>query len=297
MNPPRLRPRFFFPSATLALALAGLALLSGGCAAFFGMSSQKTERASSVVSYLYPGQANPLPPTEVPVLRLPLRVGIAFVPSSNERGGHYGLGAGLTEVQKTALMQRVADEFKGRDYIQHIEIIPSTYLRAGGGFDNLGQVRALLGVDVVALVAFDQVQFTSEGFLSLAYWTIVGAYIFQGNQNDTQTLMEAAVYDIASRHLLFRAPGSGKVAGSAAAKYLGENLRADSSKSFDLATTELIANLKLQLDAFRERVKQSPGEVKIEHRPGYTGGGALGGVFAGALALLGLARWLARRCA
>jgi rhombotail lipoprotein len=241
----------------VSLAIAGTWLTSG-CAALFGLSSRKTERSSSVVAFLYPGKNNPLPPTTIPVLRLPLRVGVAFVPSGGERTGGYGFGSGMTELQKNTLLRRVADEFERRDFIQSIEVIPSTYLRAGGGFDNLEQVRALLHVDVIVLVAYDQVQFTNENMLSLAYWTIVGAYVFHGNQNDTQTLMEAAVYDIPSRHLLFRAPGTSQVKASAAAKYLSENLQADSATGFDLATTELIANLKVQLEEFRERARRSP---------------------------------------
>lgn len=288
-------PRFAFSRLAL-VGVASLALACAGCASFFGLSSHKTERSSSVVAFLYPGKDNPLPPTSIPVLHVPLRVGIAFVPSGDRRGsGNYAYGSGLTELQKTTLMKRVADEFRGRDYIQSIELIPTTYLRPGGGFDNLDQVRSLMNVDVVALVAYDQVQFTNENFLSLAYWTIVGAYVFKGNMNDTQTLMEAAVYDIPSRHLLFRAPGSSQVQASAAAKYVAANLQADSAKSFDLATTELIANLKAQLEDFRERVKRSPGEVQIERRAGYTGSGDFGGASVAALAALGAVAWLRRR--
>lgn len=279
MRPP-LPCRFAF-AAFLSLAVA---LLLGGCTAFYH-NGQRNQSASSVVGFLYPGKDRPLPPTSIPVLRLPLRVGIAFVPPSGDRG--YGSRFGLSEVQKNQLMQRVADEFKGREYIQSIEIVPSSYLRPGGGFDNLEQVRSLLGVDVIALVAYDQVQFTNENILSLAYWTIVGAYIFQGNKNDSQTLMEAAVYDISSRHLLFRAPGASQVQASSAAVYVDQNLRADSAKGFDLATDDLIKNLKVQLEDFRARVKASPGEVQIEHKPGYTGGGAMDGGFVAALLLLG----------
>ena len=43
--------------------------------------------------------------------------------------------------------------------------------------------------------------------------------------------------------------------------------------------------------AFRERIKHSPGEVQIEHKPGYSGGGEMGGAFAGMLVLLGVLRW------
>jgi rhombotail lipoprotein len=282
-------PRWF----PATLVLLGLTLLiCGGCSSMWRGTSRKTERSSSVVNYLYPGENNPLPPTEVPVLRLPLRVGIAFVPSGNTR--NYYQDHSITEVQKTALMERVAAEFKGRDYIQSIEIIPTSYLRPAGGFANLNQVRSLLGVDVIALVAYDQVQFTNENILSLAYWTIVGAYIFHGNKNDTDTLMEAAVYDIASRHLLFRAPGVSHVEAGTAAAYITQRQREDGAKGFEAATDDMIKNLKTQLEAFRERVKTAPaGSVaRIEHKPGYTGGGSFGGLFAAAFLLLcGVRRW------
>ena len=287
MNSLRSRPslsRFF-------LLLCAAVLFSAGCVSY--RARKKAERATSVVSYLYPDQTNPLPPTTIPVLRLPLRVGVAFVPSA--AGRDYDAVGPISELQKTTLMQRVAAEFKGLEYIQNIQIIPSSYLRAGGGFENLNQLRSLLGVDVVALVAYDQVQFTNHNVLSLTYWTIAGAYLFHGNQNDTQTLMEAAVYDIESRHLLFRAPGGSRVKAGAAAVYLAQRLRADGAKGFDDATTELIANLKTQLEEFRVRVKASPGEVKIEHKPGYTGSGSVGGFFALLLAVLGLMRrWWCR---
>lgn len=288
MNPSPSRPLRAGRLLVLALAV----VLAGGCF-HHSNRARNTERSSSVVSYLYPDQTNPLPPTAIPVLRLPLRVGIAFVPTGDGKGNR-SADSGVSEQQKAALLARVAAEFKGRDYIQTIELVSSTYLRAGGGFTNLDQVRSLLNVDVIALVAFDQVQFTNANVLSLAYWTIVGAYVFKGNRNDTQTLMEAAVYDIASRHLLFRAPGASRVEAGAAAVYVQQRLRADSAAGFDSATSELIANLKLQLESFRERVKNAPGEVKIEHRPGYTGGGDLGAIFASALGLLLLARIVRR---
>ena len=136
MNLPRIK------GARLAstFALIGSLLFCGGCAEIFGLSSHKSHRSSSVVAYLYPGKAEPLPPTSIPILRLPLRVGVAFVPASGGRGyseGDYSFGAGLSEMQKNVLMRRVADEFKGREFIQSIDLIPSTYLRAGGGFENL----------------------------------------------------------------------------------------------------------------------------------------------------------------
>jgi rhombotail lipoprotein len=274
---------------------AGVGLLVvGGC---LSGPRRHADRSSSVVAYLYPNQNNPLPPTSIPVLRIPLRVGIAFVPSGAANGrGYYGSASDMPELQKNNLLQRVAAEFKGREYIESIEVVPTSYLRPGGGFDNLEQVRRMLNFDVIALVAYDQVQFTNGNMLSLAYWTIVGAYVFHGNRNDTQTLMEAAVYDIASRHLLFRAPGGSRVEAGATLVNVDQRLRADSAKGFELATDELIKNLKAQLEDFRTRVKQAPDTVaKIEHKPGYKGGGALDGGFVAALGLLALLRLCVRR--
>jgi|UniRef100_UPI00404B335E rhombotail lipoprotein len=272
----------------LALAIGGSFLVSG-CAMLFD-SPEKADRSSSVVNFLYPGQVNPLPPRDIPVLRLPLRVGIAFVPSYQTGSG------GFSEQQKAVLMERVAREFRSKEYIQTIEIIPATYLRPNGGFTNLDQVSSLLNVDVIALLAYDQVQFTNINMLSLVYWTLEGRYLFQGKKNDTHTLMEAAVYDIRSQHLLFRAPGASQVEGkSTVLDLLHTDMRAESSEGFDRATDALIINLKLQLEDFRDRIRKSPETVKIEHKPGYTGGGSIEGWFAWVIALLAMGRWARAR--
>lgn len=257
---------------------------------------RKSERSSSVVDFLYPYEAERVDSPGIPVLRLPLRVGVAFVPGVSSRG--WSPAGSFSEQQKSVLLQRVADEFKGRPFIQSIEVIPSTYLRPRGGFENLAQLRGLLGVDVIVLVAFDQLQFTQENKLSLAYWTIVGAYLFKGNRNDTHTLLEAVVYDIPSRKLLFRAPGVSQVKDASTMVEVRERLRAASATGFDLAAGDLVKNLQAELASFQERVKNAPagGAVaRIEHRPGYSGGGSFEGWSAGAIAaLLAFAAWRRR---
>jgi len=270
--------------------LAGTGLLLSSCATFGLYSPRKVDRSSSVVAYLYPDKNAPLITPSVPVLQLPLRVGVAFVPEDSSRNpGEF------TEAQKSTLLERVAAEFRSRHFIASIEVIPTSYLRPGGGFDNLDQIRGLMGIDVIALVAYDQMQFTDQNKLSLAYWTIVGAYVIKGDQNDTHTLMEAVVYDIPSRKLLFRASGASHISATSTVVDLRERLRTDSAKGFAQATDDLVKNLSTQLTTFQERVKSAPGEVQIEHRPGYEGGGLFAAWFVAALAWLGVARCRIRR--
>jgi rhombotail lipoprotein len=48
----------------------------------------------------------------------------------------------------------------------------------------------------------------------------------------------------------------------------------------------MTANLAQELEHFKVRAKEEPQSVRIEHKPGYTGAGALDGWFAAALGLL-----------
>jgi rhombotail lipoprotein len=240
-----------------------------------------TKHATSVVDYLYP-DSNPVIEPGIPVLKLPLRVGIAFVPSGEPSDRRYGRDfapyrggdLALTETRKQDLMREVADHFKKYPYVKEIEIIPSAYLKPRGSFTNLGQIRTMYGVDVIALLSYDQVQFTDQGSLSLSYWTIVGAYVIPGEKNDTHTMMDAVVYDITSRKMLFRAPGTSHIKGSATPVNLSEELRADSDKGFTDASREMIVNLDEQLTNFKEKVKERPEEYKVVPTTGYRGGGS-----------------------
>jgi rhombotail lipoprotein len=279
--------------APLLLALCFASIGLAGCLAF---RRHRHAQASSVMQYLYPRDSEHIDAPGIPVLSLPLRVGIAFVPSARQAG--YGVDTAFPEARKTELLKQVAAEFRGLSYVKSIEIIPSAYLRPEGGFENLDQIKQMFDVDVIALVAYDQIQFTNEGFLSLSYWTVVGAYMVRGEKNDTQTLMEAAVYDIASRKMLFLAPGTSHVKASATFVNLNERLQADSSRGFDLATADMITNLKAELEAFKVRVKESPGEFTVVHKAGYVGGGAVDGASAFVLAGLALfALWRRKSCA
>lgn len=279
-------------SSSVLLAASVLAVISllSGCA---GWAGQRTHRASSVVGYLYPNETDPIVTPTTPELLLPLRVGVAFVPGAASRADSF------SAMQRQALLQSVAADFRALPFVHSIEVVSESYLRPAGGFSNLDQIRGLLGVDVMVLIGYDQMQFTEDNGYSFAYWTIVGAYFVHGNRNDTHTLMEASVYDIRSRALLFHAPGADQKSGSVEFVNAGRDLRRDSGRSFDAATADLTKNLHAELAAFQQRVKEGKADATITHRAGYSGAGGLsiGGALAmlSLLGLAGLARSSCRR--
>ncbi len=246
----------------IKMVLLGLIALLTGCMATTTAKYQN----SSVVDYLYPDAAHQKINSEVPVLALPLKVGIAFTPDSHRRADS------LTEPRKRELMERISKQFESIDFVKRIEIIPSGYLRPQGSFDNLDQLKRMFDIDLIALVSYDQTRFTDEGMASLAYWTIVGAYIVPAEKNATHTLMDAVVYDINSHKMLFRAPGTSTVKSNATLVNLSEQTRKDSDEGFTVASDDLVKNLKLQLSAFKERVKESPADYQVIKREGYQGG-------------------------
>lgn len=265
-------------SKVIGWCVALLAVLAlSGCASWVG--EQKKQQNASVVDYLYPkeSKATAMEPVSETTLRLPLRVGIAFVPSP------YGGAADLPEAERQKLLERVKGAFGDQKFISAIEVIPSAYLRPRGGFDNLEQAARMFNLDVVALLSYDQVQFNDANRLSVLYWTIVGAYLVNGDEYDTHTMLDASVFDVSSRKLLLRAPGVSQVKGSAALATYTERAREARQQGFSLAIDNLIPNLRDELGRFRERVK-TDSSVRITQAPGYSGGGDFG--WGGVLALL-----------
>lgn len=276
-----------FRVAASCAALVALIALSG-C-----FHTRSTRNATSVVDFLYP-DSRPEETPQIPVLTLPIRVGVAFVPGGHRRHGTHSV---LTEEQRIELLEKVADHFEQKEYVDGIEVIPGAYLRPRGSFANLDQLKSLFDVDVVALVSYDQVQFTDQDFLSLTYWTIVGAYVVPAEKNDTHTLLDTVVYDIGSRKMLFRAPGTHHAKGRATRTNLGEELREDREDGFEKATEKMIAKLDQELEEFKVKVRERPEEFKVVERPGYSGGGGLDPLTLALLAVLGGAvlgtrRWL-----
>jgi len=239
-----------------------------------GCGARHTHYSSSAVQFLYPKKQEKQKP-QIPALSLPLKVGIAFVPEVSGSSTYYRHSNTFTENDKMKLLEEISEHFKQYEFVHSIEIIPSGYLRPEGGFTNLDQIQTMYGIDVIALVSYDQHQFTDEDALSLSYWTIVGAYVVPGEKNDTHTMVDAVVYDIKSRKLLFRAPGVSLIKGTATPVNVSKKLREDSIEGFKLASRDLIVNLDVQLQLFKKKVKDMPQEYKITKKPGYTGGGSI----------------------
>jgi rhombotail lipoprotein len=231
--------------------------------------SKSRHYSSSVVQYLYPNQKQHVEIPKIPLLSLPLRVGIAFVPEFSRQQQH------LTETHKIDFMNEISQHFKKYDFVKSIDLIPSAYLTKGGSFTNLDQIRQMFNIDIIALISYDQTRFTDNGFTSITYWTLIGAYIIPGEKNDTHTMVDASVYDIKSRKMLFRAPGTSHIKSLATPVNLSEQIRKDSLKGFKAASQELVINLEKQLELFKDKVKEAPEDYKVVHKPGYTGGGSL----------------------
>ena len=270
--------------------LAAIATLAVGCAEF--SHRQTRHRANSLYQFLYPVGTERVDKPAIPTLNLPLRVGVAFVPT-NEKDKRVE-DMEFTETHKAELLKKVSAEFKSYPFVKNIEIIPSAYLTPHGGFANLDQLKTMYNLDVIALLSYDQAQFTDQGLLSLTYWTVVGAYVVPGDKNDTRTMLDGAVYDIASRKLLFRAPGISTVQTRSTWMNQSQELREMSQEGFEKAATNMVAELKVQLADFQDRVKKSPTEFKVVRREGYTGEGAFSVFDVGLLGCAAMALVLAR---
>ncbi|MFY9822024.1 MAG: rhombotarget lipoprotein [Thermoanaerobaculia bacterium] len=262
--------------------LCNLSLVLGLAAGCVG-SLPPVHRVNSALDFLYPQGITAASPASEVVLKLPLRVGLAFAPS---RGYQHDP---ITEEQKQKLLGRVAAAFKENKAISHLEVVPTTYLQPGGGFANLDQVRSSLGLDLMVLVSYDQAQFIESTRASWTYLTVIGPLLIEGEKNDTRTVMDAVVYDIHSRALLFRAAGESKVNGRSNPLNVERKRRIYAAEGFEQATKGLIDNLNAALTRFDEQARngtvQGPGTpaiamydakgARITAR-GSGGGGALG---------------------
>jgi len=251
--------------------LIALALLffASGCA--FWEGPQHRRYRSTLVEYLYPDR-DPSAHVRPARLQLPLRIGIAFVPSEPQP---------LDPQQEERLLEIVRKSFAARDWVGEIQTIPSSYLQPRGGFDDLEQVAHLMDVDIVALVSVDQIQYNDPTLLSILYVSVVGQYLLPGDRNDTRTLIDVAAVDVQSHAFLLRAPGASRISGMAAPVDVERRLRYKSDEGLRLAMLDLTKNLDTAVVTFKTSVASGRrADVDIFTRQGVSirGGGAFDGV-------------------
>jgi rhombotail lipoprotein len=231
-----------------------LIILLSACA-----SQSEIRRRSDLMSYLYPdASVAPPPQPQTARLQLPLRLGIAFVPSGS--GAPRMQFAGLPEARVDAnpvvsrqdekkLLDIVRKTFEGRDWVREIVVIPSTYLTPRGGFDNLDQIAQMYGLDVMALASVDQIQYVNQN--QIAYLSIVGSFILPLEKNETRTLIDVAVFHVPTRTFLLRAPGVSNVKGRATSIDEPKALRERAETGLKFATVDLSKNLNEEVDTFK----------------------------------------------
>ena len=254
----------------------GLAMIFGlsGCAnlACFSSCQRHTQNSTSLVEFLYPNGSAPPAQDAQPQLRLPLRVGLAFLPSN-----------GATEIgpdaaQKEALLQEIRKRFVARKFITEIVVIPDYYLQGKRGFEGLQGVQRLYGIDLMALVSYDQVAHEDDNHWSLGYITIVGAYVLKGTRHDVSTLVDLAVVDPATRSLVLRAGGFDTRHGTVALINENRRLRETATEGFNVATQQMIDHFDSALTAFESDVREGKANVKVvsnRGKPSYGGGGSI----------------------
>jgi rhombotail lipoprotein len=260
-----------------ALMACAIACLLGGCELMQqGLCAphcaSRAHGSSSLVTFLYPDGKLPPAGDSVPELRLPLRVGLAFLPPQP------GAGASpLDAAQRENLLQQVKARFAPRSFISEIVVIPDYYLANARGFAGLEGVQRLYNIDLMALVSYDQVSHADDNKLSLGYLTIVGAFVLRGSSHETATLVDLAVVDPATRSLVLRAGGTDSRAGSSTLIDVGRDLRHEGASGFDAATAQMTERFDVALTAFEAEVRAGKANVRVVHREGsHGGGGALG---------------------
>jgi rhombotail lipoprotein len=244
------------------LALTGCANLT--C---FSACNRHAHNSTSLVEFLYPN-GTPPPQDSQPQLHLPLRVGLTFLPSNGSEAPN-----GPDAAQKEALMQEIRQRFISRQFVAEIVVIPDYYLQGKRGFEGLEAVQRLYGVDLMALVSYDQVTHEDDNDWSLGYVTIVGAYFLKGTRHDVSTLVDLAVVDPATHSLVLRAGGVASSHGNATLVRENRELREASSRGFNEATRQMIEHFDTALTAFESDVREGKANVKVVSNNGKPAGG------------------------
>jgi rhombotail lipoprotein len=258
--------------ASLALLLSGCGILSGNECLF--RCGEKRAASTPLVQFLYGSDQRVPKRDEVVTLQLPIRVGLAFLPT---RSGNSDEGPTPTERER--ILGSIRSSFSGLPYVSEIVPLPAYYFDVSrtDGMRQLEQLARLQRLDLVALISYDQRTQVSENRRSFAYLTIVGTLFVKGNHNETQTIIDMAVVEPTGRSLVLRAGGISSTANTVTAIDQPGKLRKQQRVGYDQATDALIANFRTELTDFESRVRAGTADVKVvrQARSGSGGSGAL----------------------
>ncbi|HEU4529776.1 MAG TPA: rhombotarget lipoprotein [Steroidobacteraceae bacterium] len=267
--------------------VVAIAFVTGGCTVLdralcsYDCGKSRSGSSSSLVGFLYPGGEVPAAEDAIPELRVPMRVGLTFLPDTAG-------GAGVDAAQRAEVLERIRQRFLARKFIAEIVVIPDYYLthktgltpKTGlthnsgqSGFDSLAGLQRLYNLDLLALVSHDQVTYTDENSLSLTYLTIVGAYIFPGSKHEVTTLVDLAIVDPKTRSLLLRAGGTNAQERTTTLVDQEPVARGTRQKSFSAASDQMIEHFDAALAQFEDNVRSGKASVKVTRRDGGGGGG------------------------
>ena len=256
----------------IGLASFALAMTAGlsGCAEWNCIPAchRHSQNSTSLVEFLYPDGSAPPAQDAQPQLHLPLRVGLAFLPSRGSEAEN-----GLDAAHKEALLEEIRRRFITRKFVAEIVVIPDYYLRGRSGFEGLEGVQRLYAVDLMALVSYDQVAHEDNNDWSLGYLTIVGAYVLKGTRHDVSTLVDLAVVDPPTRSLVLRAGGFDNRHGSVRWVDEQRRLREDAADGYTAATRQLIEHFDSALTAFEGQVREGKANVRIVSNKNAPSGG------------------------
>ena len=114
-----------------AKLLFGWMLMAGltGCTAWscYPGCNRHTQNSTSLIEYLYPNDSSAPRDNAQPQLHLPLRVGLAFLPSRGPEAEN-----GLDAAHKEALLEEIRQRFITRKFVAEIVLIPDYYLKGKG---------------------------------------------------------------------------------------------------------------------------------------------------------------------
>jgi len=240
--------------------------LSGSLAPFllvvFAASCQVMEsrREASAMTYLYREPAAAAgeqgaagasrrtpPPSPGPAAALPAprRLGLAFAPVDDveTRSGFGYRSWTFGEPDKRRVLDRVRRQLGKHPGLPEVVVVPTYHMQPRGGFDDLERVAAQQQLDGMILLSYEQNQVNEANFLSITYLALLPVYFVPGNATETLTVVDADVFDVATRTHLFSASGSADGGGTCTGIEAGRSLRKQSRSGFRTAADELAAGL------------------------------------------------------